>query len=71
MPINRGMDKDVVHINNGMLFSHKKKRKKERNNAICSSMNGPRDSHTQLSKSEKEKCMLSLILGIKKKKRYK
>ena len=30
-------------------------------------MNGPRDSHTQLSKSEKEKCMLSLILGIKKK----
>ena len=62
MPINRGMDKDVVHINNGMLFSHKKK---ERNNAICSAMNGPRDSHTQLSKSEKEKYPVVLfIYGI-------
>ena len=24
MSINRGMDKDVVHINNGMLLKHKK-----------------------------------------------
>ena len=33
MPIDRGMNKeDVVHIYNGILFSHKK----EQNNAICS-----------------------------------
>ena len=39
-----GMDKEgVVHIYNGVLFSHKK----ERNNAICSNMDGPRDCHTE------------------------
>ena len=36
MSINRGMDKDVVHINDGILLSHKN----EGNNAICSNMNG-------------------------------
>ena len=30
-------------INNGILLSHKK----ERNNAICSNMDGPRDRHTE------------------------
>ena len=30
-------------------------------------MNGPRYSHTQLSNSGKEICLLSLICGIKKK----
>ena len=34
MSIDRWMDKDVVHIYNGILFSHKK----ECNNAICSNM---------------------------------
>ena len=35
MSINRRVDKkDVVHIDNGILLSHKK----ERNNAICSEM---------------------------------
>ena len=34
MSINRGMDKDVVRIYNGILFSHKK----ECHNAICSNM---------------------------------
>ena len=44
MSINRGMDKeDVVHIYCGILLSHKK----ERNNAICSNMDGPRDCHTE------------------------
>ena len=38
------MDKeDVVYIYNGILLSHKK----ERNNAICSNMDGPRDCHTE------------------------
>ena len=38
------MDKEyVVHIYNGMLLSHKK----EQDNAICSNMDGPRDSHTE------------------------
>ena len=51
MSIDRGMDKeDVVHIYCGILLSHKK----ERNNAICSNMDGPRDCHTEWSKSERD-----------------
>ena len=39
-----GIDKeDVVHVYNGILFSHIK----EQNNAICSNMDGPRDCHTE------------------------
>ena len=38
-PIDKGMDKDVLHVYNGLLLSHKE----ERNNAICSNTNGPRD----------------------------
>ena len=34
---------DMVHVCNGILLS----RQKERNNAICSNMNGPRDYHTK------------------------
>ena len=42
--IDRGMDKeDVVHIDNGILLSHKK----ELNNVICSNMDGPRDYHVK------------------------
>ena len=33
-----------------ILLSHKK----EWNNAICSNMDGPRDSHTKVSKLEKQ-----------------
>ena len=56
------MDKeDVVYINNGILHSHKK----ERNNAICSNMDGLRDYHTKWSKSDKDKYhMISLLRGI-------
>ena len=36
------MEKDVVHIYNGVLLSHIK----EINNAIFSDMNGPRDCYT-------------------------
>ena len=46
------MDKaDMVYLYNGKLLSHKK----EWNNAICSNMDGPRDCHTEWSKSEREK----------------
>ena len=66
MSINRGIDKeDVVHIYNGILLSHKK----EQNNAICSNMDGPRDSPlvilSEVSQTEKDKYhMISLICGI-------
>ena len=39
---------------NGILLSHKK----ERDSAICSNMDGPRDYHTKRSKSEEDKCCL-------------
>ena len=50
MSSNRGMDKeDVVYLYNGLLLSHKK----EQNYAICRDVNGPRDCHTEWSKSER------------------
>ena len=50
--INIGMDKeDVALIYNSILLSHKN----EWNNAICSSMNRPRNMHTEWSKSYREK----------------
>ena len=52
MSIDRGMDKEaVVNIYNGILLSHKK----EQNNTICSNMDGPRDCHTEWSKSDRER----------------
>ena len=46
------MDKeDVIHIYNGILLSHKK----EQNWAIYRDVDGPRDCHTEWSKSEREK----------------
>ena len=51
VPINRWMDtEDVVHIHTGILLSHKK----EWNFAIYSNMDGPRDCHTEWSKSDRE-----------------
>ena len=49
--INRWMDKGyVVYVYNGILLRHKK----EWNDATCSNMDGPRDYHTEWSKSERE-----------------
>ena len=47
MPIGRGMDKDAVYINNGILLSHE--------NAImpCGNMDGLRDDHTKWNKLDK------------------
>jgi len=47
----------VVNIYNGILLSDKK----ERNNAICSNMDRPRDYHSKLSKSDKDKYHHSYI----------
>ena len=49
MPIDRWMEKDVVCIHNGILLGHKKL-----NNAICSSMDGPRHDHIKRNKSDRE-----------------
>ena len=45
------MDKDVDYMYNGILLSHEK----ERNNAICSNMDEPRDYHTKWSKPDRER----------------
>ena len=51
------MDKeDVVHIYNGILLSHKKKW----NCAIWREVDGPRDCHTEWSKSDREKQLSSI-----------
>ena len=52
--MNRGMDKDMMHIYNGTLFDHEK----EWNNAICSNMDEPRDYHTKWCKLEKNKYLM-------------
>ena len=51
MSINGRMDKeDVVHIYNGVLLTQKK----EQNSAVCREVDGPRDSYTEWSKTERE-----------------
>ena len=42
---------DVIYVHNGILLSHKIKQ----NNAICSNMDRTRDSHTEWSKSERQR----------------
>ena len=58
MSIDRWMNEEdavyiyiYMYICNGILLSHKK----EWNSAICSNMDGPRDYHTKLSKSDRER----------------
>ena len=48
-------------IHNGVWLSHKK----EQNNAICSNMDGTRDSHTKASKSERQiPCDITYIWNL-------
>ena len=59
---------DVAHIYNGILLSHKKQ-----NNAICSNMDGPRDYHTERSKSDRERQIsydIAHMWNLKKKKKW-
>ena len=52
MSIDRWMDKEyVVHIYNGIFFSHKK----EWDNDIYRNIDWPRDYHTKWNKSERER----------------
>ena len=51
MSINRGMDQDVIHIHDGILFNPKK----EWNNAIFRNMDGPQDYHTKWNKYNRER----------------
>ena len=49
---NRGMDKEnMLHLHYGISLSHKK----EWNWVICWDMYGPKDFHTEWSKSQREK----------------
>ena len=48
MSINTWMEKDVVHVYNGILLNHKKEWK----NAICDNMNGPRDYHSEVGHTD-------------------
>ena len=57
MFIDRGMDKEnVVHIYNGISFSHKK----EWNNAICSKRDTTKDYPTKWSKSRVKQKLYSI-----------
>ena len=68
MSINRRMNKDDGrHIYSEILLSHKK----EQNNAICSNMEGTRDSHIEGSKSGTERQISYNLYVESKKKRYK
>ena len=52
---------------NAVLLSHKKK--KEWNNAICTSMDGSRDCHTEWSRSDREwhlSCVITCMWNLKK-----
>ena len=63
MSTDRGMDsEDVVCTYNGILLSCQK----ELNNVIYSNMDGPRDCHTEWSKSGKKYPMAFLICGVQK-----
>ena len=50
----------MVHIYNRILLSHVK----EWNSAIFRDADGPRDCHTEWSKSEREKQILHNIAGM-------
>ena len=49
--VNKGLNKDVVHIYNWILLSHEE----EWNMAICCNIDGPRIYHTRWSKSDRER----------------
>ena len=55
----------MVHIYNGILLGHKK----EWNNVICNNMDGPRDCHTEQSKSARERQIsydITYVCNLKK-----
>ena len=57
--INRWMDKDVVHIYNGILLGHEK----EQNFAICNNMDGFGGHYAKWNKSHRERQILGNFPG--------
>ena len=52
MSSDRGIDREyVVHVYNELLLSHNK----DRNNVICSNVDGHRDDCTEYSKADRER----------------
>ena len=49
-PVYRGMGKDVAHVYDGILLGHEK----EQDWVVFRDVDGPRDCHTEWSKSERE-----------------
>ena len=63
--VNSWMDKEkVVYIHNGILLNHER----EWNIAIYSNMDGPRDYHSEWSKSDRERQMSWYHLYVESKK---
>ena len=62
---NRWMDRDVIRRENGILFSHKK----DKNSAICNSMDGPWGHYTKRNKSERKRQILHGITHVESKKK--
>ena len=64
VPVDRWMDKDVVHIYNAILLSHKT----EWNNAICSNVDGPESIIlSEVNQTEKDKYHIIYMWNLKKK----
>ena len=57
------MDKDLLYVCTQWSISPQK----ERNDAICSDMDGPRDGHTQCSKPGRERqiCEIAYMWNVK------
>ena len=63
MSMNRGMDKDVIHMHNRILLSHKK----EWNTGIYSNMDGPRKYHAKWRQWDTNIICYHLYMESKKK----
>ena len=57
------MDKDMVHIYNGILLNYKK----EQNNVICSNMAGPRDCQSEDRQRRQVSHSITYMWNLKKK----
>ena len=60
-------NEDAAHTYDGILLSHQK----EQNNAICNNVDGPRDYHTELSQTQRDKQHYHITYVWNLRKRYK
>ena len=63
--MDRWMDKDVVHIYNGILLSHKEEWK----SAIYNNVGGPRGYYAKWNKSDRERQIFCVIKYVELKKK--